>query len=58
MVALGFHMYHGLWSLFQTMGANHPKYNHWRRGLAVAVTLVVVSGNISMPVAVLAGIIG
>ena len=58
MLSLGFHMYHGLWSLFQTLGANHPKYNHLRRGLAAAVTLVVVCGNISMPVAVLAGIIG
>lgn len=57
MVLLGFHIYHGLWSLFQTLGANHPKYNHWRRGFAVAVTAVVVTGNISMPVAVLAGMI-
>ncbi len=57
MVLLGLHMYHGLWSLFQTLGANHPKYNHWRRGFAAAVTLVVVAGNISMPVAVLTGMI-
>lgn len=58
MVMLGLHIYHGIWSLFQTVGANHPKYNHLRRGLAAAVTLVVVCGNISMPVAVLTGIIG
>jgi len=57
MVLLGLHMYHGLWSLFQTLGANHPRYNHLRRAFAATATLIVVCGNISMPVAVLAGII-
>ena len=57
MVLLGLHMYHGLWSLFQTLGANHPRYNHLRRGFAVVATLVVACGNISMPVAVLVGLI-
>jgi succinate dehydrogenase / fumarate reductase cytochrome b subunit len=26
MIALGFHTAHGLWSAFQTLGLNHPKY--------------------------------
>ncbi len=33
-VALGFHLYHGVWSLFQSLGWNHPRFNHWRSWLA------------------------
>ena len=33
-IAIAFHLYHGLWSLFQTLGINHPRYNHWRRPIA------------------------
>jgi len=55
MLALGLHMYHGLWSMLQTLGASHERWNPWRRVLALAVAGVVVIGNISIPVAVLAG---
>jgi len=55
MLALGLHMYHGLWSMLQTLGLSHERWNPWRRGLALAVAAVVVVGNISIPVAVLAG---
>ena len=55
MIALGMHLYHGVWSMLQTLGANHPRYNHWRRKLAIAVALIVTIGNISFPVAVLTG---
>ena len=55
MLALGLHMYHGVWSLMQTLGLSHPRYNHLRHAFAALITAVVVIGNISMPVAVLAG---
>ena len=55
MLALGLHMYHGLWSMLQTLGASHERWNPWRRVLALAVAGVVVIGNISIPVAVLTG---
>jgi len=55
MLALGLHMYHGLWSMLQTLGLSHERWNPWRRGLALAVASVVVVGNISIPVAVLTG---
>jgi succinate dehydrogenase / fumarate reductase cytochrome b subunit len=58
MMPLGFHLYHGLWSAFQTMGVNNPGNNQWRRPLAVAIALVVVIGNLSFPIAVLSGAIG
>jgi succinate dehydrogenase / fumarate reductase, cytochrome b subunit len=56
-VALGIHLYHGVWSLFQSMGWNNRRFNHWRRIFAVAFTLVVVLGNLSFPIAVQLGIV-
>jgi succinate dehydrogenase / fumarate reductase, cytochrome b subunit len=57
-IALGIHLFHGTWSLFQSMGWNSPRFNAWRRGLATGIATVVVVGNVSFPIAVQAGIIG
>ncbi len=57
MLAICMHLYHGVWSAFQTLGADHPKYERLRRPLAVAVALVVFLGFISIPVSVLTGIV-
>ena len=54
--ALGLHLYHGVWSMFQTLGMN-AKDNGAYRGLAAVVAVVVAVGNISIPVAVLAGLV-
>lgn len=54
-LALGLHLYHGLWSLFQSLGWNHPTFNPWRRNFAVTFAVVVTVGNVSFPVAVLLG---
>ena len=56
-IALGFHLYHGVWSLFQSLGWNHPRFNHWRTRLAQGFAWVVTLGNISFPLAVLAGLV-
>ena len=56
-LALGLHLYHGVWSMFQSMGWNNRRFNHWRRTLAIAFTVVVVGGNLSFPIAVLTGVI-
>lgn len=56
-IALGFHLYHGLWSMFQSMGWNNPRFNSWRRVFATTFALVIAVGNISFPVAVLAGLV-
>lgn len=53
--ALGLHLYHGIWSLTQTLGADHPKYNKLRPAVAVGLTLFIVLGFISIPVSVLTG---
>lgn len=57
MLALGLHMYHGVWSMLQTLGLSHVRWNPWRRVFAGAVTGLVVVGNISIPVAVLTGVV-
>lgn len=56
-LALGLHIYHGAWSMFQSLGVNHPRFNPWRRWFAQAFAAVIVVANISFPVAVLTGII-
>lgn len=53
--ALAFHLYHGIWSVFQTVGANNPRYNRFRRPLAGVLTGLIYLGFIIVPVAVTAG---
>jgi succinate dehydrogenase / fumarate reductase cytochrome b subunit len=56
-VALGVHLYHGAWSLFQSVGLNNPRFNPWRRWFATAFAVVTTVGFISVPIAVLAGVV-
>jgi succinate dehydrogenase / fumarate reductase cytochrome b subunit len=56
-IALCFHLYHGVWSFFQTLGLNHPKYNHLRRPFAAAFAVVVFVGFLTPPTLVLAGVV-
>ncbi len=56
-IALGIHLFHGTWSLFQSMGWNNPRFNPWRRGIATGVATLITVGNVSFPIAVQAGII-
>lgn len=58
MVALGFHLYHGAWSMFQSLGWNNPRFNAWRRYFAVGLAVLVTVGNAIMPLAVLFGWVG
>ncbi|MFI5007287.1 MAG: succinate dehydrogenase cytochrome b subunit [Solirubrobacterales bacterium] len=57
MLALGLHLYHGIWSGLQTLGANHPRWNALRNRIAAVVAAVVMVGNISIPLAVLAKVV-
>jgi succinate dehydrogenase / fumarate reductase, cytochrome b subunit len=56
-IALGIHLFHGTWSLFQSMGWNNPRFNRWRRHLATGIATAVVVGNVSFPIMTLAGVI-
>lgn len=55
---LGMHLFHGAWSLFQSLGLNNPRFNSWRRGFAAAFAAIIVIGNCSFPIAVQLGIVG
>jgi succinate dehydrogenase / fumarate reductase, cytochrome b subunit len=54
---LGVHLFHGAWSMFQSLGLNHPRYNTLRKRIAQGLALVITAGNCTMPLAVLFGII-
>ncbi len=56
-LALGFHLYHGMWSFFQTLGWNQPALNPWRRRFATLFAVVITAGNLSFPLAVLIGVV-
>jgi succinate dehydrogenase / fumarate reductase, cytochrome b subunit len=56
-LALGVHLWHGAWSLFQSIGWNHPRFNRWRHWFAWGFTIVVVAGYISVPIAIAVGIV-
>jgi succinate dehydrogenase / fumarate reductase cytochrome b subunit len=57
MIMLCYHLYHGLWSMFQSLGFSHPVYTPWLQRFAKVVAILIAVGNISIPVAVLAGLI-
>ena len=57
MVVLGLHLYHGTWSALQTLGLNRPPTGGWRRGAAAAIAVIIAGLYISIPLAVLAGIV-
>ena len=56
-IALGIHLYHGGWSMFQSLGWNSPRYNPWRRAFAIAFAAVITIGNVSMPLLVVTGVV-
>jgi succinate dehydrogenase / fumarate reductase cytochrome b subunit len=57
MVLLCLHLYHGLYSMFQSVGLNHPRYSPLLERCAKAFAILVAAGFISVPVAVMAGIL-
>lgn len=56
-VALAVHIFHGTWSMFQSLGVNSPRYNHLRRYLASGLAGIILVGNLSFPIFVQAGVI-
>jgi succinate dehydrogenase / fumarate reductase cytochrome b subunit len=57
-VAMGLlclHLYHGVWSMFQSMGVNHPRYTPILQRIAAIAAVLIAIGNISIPVAAMAG---
>lgn len=56
-LVLGIHIFHGTWSLFQSLGWNNPRFNRWRVAFARGFAALIVIGNVSFPVAVMTGIV-
>lgn len=56
-LCLGLHMWHGVWSVTQSLGLAHPRFDSLRRGFATGLTVLVVGVNITYPIAVLTGFI-
>jgi succinate dehydrogenase / fumarate reductase, cytochrome b subunit len=53
---LAIHIFHGIWSAFQTMGVSNPRYNGMRRGIAAFFALSILIGNLSFPITIFTGI--
>ena len=56
-IALAFHLYHGSWSMFQSLGINNPNYNTARRTFAQVFAGIILVGNLSFPIAVQLGLV-
>jgi succinate dehydrogenase / fumarate reductase cytochrome b subunit len=57
MLAIAFHLSHGLWSMLQTIGVNRPNWECALRSIAVVFAVVICGGFIAVPVAVLLGFV-
>ncbi|MFQ5553840.1 MAG: succinate dehydrogenase cytochrome b subunit [Acidimicrobiia bacterium] len=55
--ALSLHIWHGAWSLFQSLGINNERFNRFRRTFATAFAATVVAGYLTIPVGVQIGLI-
>jgi succinate dehydrogenase / fumarate reductase, cytochrome b subunit len=57
MVLLCMHLYHGLWSMFQSAGLSHPGYTPALKRVAAVCAVVIGAGYISIPLAILLGLV-
>jgi succinate dehydrogenase / fumarate reductase, cytochrome b subunit len=57
LVALALHLYHGTWSMFQTLGLNDDSWDGVFRGLAWLLAIVVPVGFAVVPLAIQFGYI-
>ena len=57
MILLCLHLYHGMWSMFQSLGLGHPRYSGLVKKAAAVLAIVVAVGNCSIPIAVLTGLL-
>lgn len=55
MIALGLHLFHGVWSSARTLGVNRPSSNPFHRPVATLISVVVWAGFTLVPVAIFFG---
>jgi succinate dehydrogenase / fumarate reductase, cytochrome b subunit len=56
-ICLAFHLYHGIWSMCQTVGIAHPRYTPVLKRASALVAIAIGAGFCSVPLAVLTGLI-
>jgi succinate dehydrogenase / fumarate reductase cytochrome b subunit len=56
-IALGVHIFHGAWAMFNSLGINNPRYNIWKRYFAGAFAAVITVGYVSMPLLIVTGVV-
>lgn len=57
MVLLGFHIRHGAWSMFQSLGINHPRHTPILKKAAATLAVILVLGYISIPLSIVLGLV-
>ena len=57
MVVVGMHLFHGTWSMFQTLGLNNKTYSGMIRILAWVLAILIPVGFALVPLAVMFGIV-
>lgn len=57
MILLCMHLYHGVWSMFQSLGISHPRYTPLLKKGAAWLAILIAIGNCSIPIAVLLGLL-
>ena len=57
-IALGFHIRHGMWSAMQSLGASSARRQHAVQTVSYGVAVVITVGYLSVPFAVLTGLVG
>ena len=57
MILVGFHLSHGIWSMFQSIGFSHPRYTPLIKKFAGIFSWVLIAGFIAVPISVLAGLV-
>jgi len=49
MITVGFHLWHGFWSSFQSLGLNHPKYMPIISAVGYVFAIVIAVGFLAVP---------
>src|SRR5438128_1325352 len=57
MVLVGMHLSHGIWSMFQSVGFSHPRYTPMIKTFAAVFSWLLIAGFVSVPLAVLTGLV-
>jgi succinate dehydrogenase / fumarate reductase cytochrome b subunit len=49
MILIGMHLFHGVQSIFQTLGISHPRYNKFFKYFGYTYAIIVAAGFFSQP---------